>query len=102
MTRHLYVQDAASCPVAVQIKSDLLPKALRKAIAERLEGQWKQDLAAGGGKWFLEDILSWAEAKYSDLLQLVPEYVSRYDTGTACTQLYVSLTDATDGPFRLF
>jgi len=60
-----------------------LPKKLRKAIADRLSEQWKRDLAAGGGAWFLEDILSWAEAKYSDLLSLVPEegYINRYDTG---------------------
>ena len=75
------MQDAVSCPVAVQVRSPLLPKKLRKAIAETLEQQWKKDLAAGGGAWFLDDILSWAEAKYSDLLQLVPEYINRYDTG---------------------
>jgi len=74
-----------------------------------LEEQWKKDLAAGGGKFFLEDILQWAEValkppsavtsrqglrvrlshclcppfqvKYNDLLCLEPEYIQRYDTG---------------------
>ena len=67
--------------VQVGVANKELPKELRQAISSTLEDQWKKDLAAGGGKWFLEDILDWAEAKYSDLLCSVPALINRYDTG---------------------
>lgn len=67
--------------VKVVIGNKELPKEVRKAISAKLEEHWKADLSAGGGAWFLEDIFAWAEAKYSDLLCLCPEFMDRYDTG---------------------
>jgi len=72
---------ATTAPVSVQVMNKLIPKPLKTAISEKLTAQWKADLTAGGGAWFLEDIFGWAEAKFVDLLCLCPELVDRYDTG---------------------
>jgi len=75
--------DKDELPVKVVAPNPALPKAVRRAIAEAVEAQWKEMLveAEEGSNWQLAAIFDWTKSKWVQLLGSLPEYIERYDTG---------------------
>lgn len=71
--------DAAACPVEVEVPP-FFPGELSQEIEKAVEAEWKKQLSKKkkAKTWMVEGILDWIEAKFGDLLRLVPAYVDHY------------------------
>jgi len=94
--------DPAEKKVAVEVPP-IFPGELSGEIEKAIEKEWKKLLGKakpGGSVWMLAKIFEWVEAKFGDLLRLVPTYVDSYvgcDAMGASMRRYTLVGPAAEG-----
>lgn len=93
--------DAAAKKVSVEVPP-IFPGELSEKIEQAVEKEWKKMLgkSKAGEVWMVGKIFDWIEAKFGDLLRLVPAYVDSYvgcDAMGASMRRYCFTGPAPDG-----
>lgn len=85
----IFSAEAAESPVSVEVPP-IFPGELSREIEKAVEAEWKKQLGKKKKAkiWMLESILEWVEAKFGDLLRLVPSAV---DTYVGCDDMGASM-----------